>query len=299
MDILTQLSATLADRVAAAALSVVALRLGERTRAGILWRADLVVASEQTIGDRDSVVVAQAGSESAVTTTVTTTGTLAGRDPGTNIAVFRLATPLPGALPAPAEPPRVGSLALILGANAGGAATSRLAMVHETGPAWHALAGGRIDSLIRLDARLGADEGGPVLDAAGLFLGLSTSGPHGRVLVIPAATIERIAGALLEHGHIPRGWLGVGLHPVAISESLHAIAGQQRGSMVLSVVAGAPAEAAGVMAGDILLEIDGSKFGQRRRLVTILGMERIGQTVAVRLLRAGEVKTVTLTIAAR
>ena len=117
--------------------------------------------------------------------------------------------------------------------------------------------------------------------------------------MIPAATIARVVGPLLEHGHIPRGWLGVGLQPVAISEGLHATAGQARGAMVLNLVAGAPAERAGVMAGDILLEVDGSPFGQRRRLSTILGTERIGQTIPVRLLRAGEVKTMSVVIAAR
>ena len=161
------------------------------------------------------------------------------------------------------------------------------------------MAGGRIEALIRLDARLGADEGGLVLDHAGLLLGMSTSGPRRRVLVIPAATIARVVDPLLENGHIPRGWLGVGLQPVTIPEGLHEKAGQGRGAMVLNLVADAPADRAGVMAGDILLTVDGFAFGQNRRLTTILRSERIGQSIEVRLLRAGEPKTVSVTIAAR
>ena len=291
MDVLSQLSISLASKIAAAAPSVVALALGEKRRTATIWRPGLIVASEQTIGERDSVFVTHAGTESQAT--------LIGRDPGTNIALFRLPTAAAATLTPTREPPPVGSLAILVGATAAGAATGRLAMVHETGPEWHAMAGGRIDSLIRLDARLGADEGGPVLDTDGRFLGISTSGPHGRVIVIPAATIDRIAAMLLEHGHIPRGWLGVGLQPVTLSEQLQAAAGQPRGSMILAIVAGGPAEQAGLMAGDIILDVDGSRFGHGRRLSAILGPDRIGDTVPVRFSRAGVVTATSLTIAAR
>ena len=98
MDPIAQLSEALADRVAAAGQAAVCLRLGSRPRAGILWRPDVVVTSEQVVGERDSVVVAHAGQEVAAT--------LAGRDPATNVAVFRLETPLAGVLPATAGKPR-------------------------------------------------------------------------------------------------------------------------------------------------------------------------------------------------
>ena len=86
-----------------------------------------------------------------------------------------------------------------------GAPTGRLGMVHATGPEWHSQAGGRIETLLRLDARLGADEGGPVLTLGGRLIGMSTSGPRRRALVIPAATIERVLDPLLDRGpHRPR-----------------------------------------------------------------------------------------------
>ena len=291
MNPIAQLSEALADRVAAAGQAAVCLRLGSRPRAGILWRPDVVVTSEQVVGERDSVVVAHAGQEVAAT--------LAGRDPATNVAVFRLETPLAGVLPATAGTPRVGSMAVMVGANESGAPTGRLAMVHEVGPEWHSLAGGRIEALIRLDARLGADEGGPVLDGAGMLLGMSTSGPHRRVLVIPAATIARVVDPLLALGRMPRGWLGVGLHPVPVPEGLVAVAGQARGAMVLRLVADAPAAKAGVMAGDLLLCVETFGFGQNRRLSEVLCAERIGEAVEVRLLRAGEAMTVSVVIGAR
>ena len=291
MDIIAQLSAALADRLVAAGPSVVALKAGSRPRSGILWRPDVVVTSEQVVGEQDSAVIVQGGTE--------VKAKLAGRDPTTNVAVFRLETPLSGELPAPAVVPRAGSLALVVGADPGGAPTGRLAMVHATGPAWHSTAGGRIDTLIRLDVRLGADEGGPVLDPSGGFLGMSTAGPRRRALVIPAATIARVVDPLLEQGHIPRGWLGVGLQPVAIPDSHQSSTGQTRGAMVLQLVANGPAQNAGVLPGDILLSIGDFRFGQRRGLQSLMGPDRIGKAVTLRLLRAGELKEIGVMISAR
>jgi S1-C subfamily serine protease len=292
MDIIEQLSSALADRVAAAAPSVVALKAGPRHRSGILWRPDVVVTSEQVVGDQDTAVIMQNGTEVAAK--------LAGRDPTTNVAVFRLETPLSGGLSTHGTcKPRAGSLALVVGADPAGMATGRLAMVHATGPAWHSMAGGRIDTLIRLDVRLGSDEGGPVLDPAGALLGMSTSGPRRRGLVIPAATIARVVDPLLEQGHIARGWLGVGLQPVAVPGALQASTGQARGAMVLQLVTNGPAEQAGVLPGDILLSIDDFRFGQRRGLASLMGPERIGKAVTVRLLRAGETREIGVVIAAR
>jgi S1-C subfamily serine protease len=291
MDIIAQLSAALADRLVAAGPSVVALKAGSRPRSGILWRPDVVVTSEQVVGEQDSAVIVQGGTE--------VKAKLAGRDPTTNVAVFRLETPLSGELPAPAVVPRAGSLALVVGADPGGAPTGRLAMVHATGPAWHSMAGGRIDTLIRLDVRLGADEGGPVLDPSGGFLGMSTAGPRRRALVIPAATIARVVDPLLEQGHIPRGWLGVGLQPVAIPDSHQSSTGQTRGAMVLQLVANGPAQNAGVLPGDILLSIGDFRFGQRRGLQSLMGPDRIGKAVTLRLLRAGELKEIGVMISAR
>jgi S1-C subfamily serine protease len=291
MDIIEQLSSALADRLTAAAPAVVALKAGPRHRSGILWRPDVVVTSDQVMGQHDGAAVIQNGIEIKAK--------LAGRDPTTNVALFRLEKPLTGTLPPDAAAPRTGSLALVVGADASGVPTARLAMVHATGPEWHSMAGGRIDVLIRIDTRLGADEGGPVLDAGGAVLGMSTSGPRRRNLVIPYATIARVIDPLLEQGHIARGWLGVGLQPVAIPDSHQQSTGQARGAMVLQLAANGPAQQAGVLPGDILLSVDEFRFGQRRGVASLLGPERIGKAVTLRLLRAGEMKEIGVVIAAR
>ncbi|HQT79527.1 MAG TPA: S1C family serine protease [Rhodopila sp.] len=293
MDMIEQLSVTLADRVAAAAGAVVSVATGRRPASGILWRPDVVVASEQMLPeDAKALQVRHAGRAF--------NATLAGRDPGTNVAVLKLDAPLPDTtLPGPAETPRVGSLTLVVGADDAGAATARLAMVHAVGDAWHSMAGGRIDSLIRLDTRLGSDEGGPVLSPSGELIGMSTAGPRRRTLVIPTATLARIIDPLLAQGSIPRGWLGVGLQPVMVPESLRQAAGRDSGLMVVGLGSAGPAEAAGVLPGDIMLDLDDTPITRLRALSHLLGAERIGQAVTLRMLRAGETHTITVTVGAR
>lgn len=289
-DVIEQMSEALADRVAAASC-VVAVRAGHRHLSGILWRSDVVVTSEQLLGERTELTVVHGGTRTAAK--------LAGRDAGTNVALLKLETPLEGTLPEAAPTPRVGSLALALGADATGAPTGRLAMVHAVGAEWHSMAGGRIDALLRLDVRLGADEGGLVLTPGGKLLGMSTSGPRRQALVIPAATIARVLPALLADGHVARGWLGVGLQPVSVPESLRGAARCETGMMVVSLADGAPATQAGVLQGDIVLDVDGTPARRTRALAVALGPERIGQPVALRLLRAGELRTLSVLITAR
>jgi S1-C subfamily serine protease len=298
MKAIEQLSNDLADRVAAAGAGVVALGAAARGCSGCLWAPGVVVTSEQML-DASEAIDVMAGEERR-------RARIAGRDPGTNVAVLRLEPPLADARPRlqspmPAAPPRVGSLAIVLGADRRGAPTARLAMVHAVGPAWSSLAGGQIDSLIRLDARLGADEGGPVIDASGALLGMSTSvpGPGGRAMVIPVATIARVVGPLLRDGRVPHGFLGVVLQAVALEPDQQSAAGQARGAIVLNLAGGAPAREAGILQGDVLLSLDDVPFGQGRIGPAMLGGDRIGRPASMRLLRAGEVKTVSLTIGAR
>ncbi len=291
MDIIEQVSAGLADRVAQAAPSVVGIHGGKRPTSGILWRPDVVVGSEQMFGETPELTIVADGQRIAAS--------LAGRDPGTNVVVFKLQTPLQAATPTPAAPPRVGSLALVLGRDAAGGPTGRLAMVHAAGDAWHSMAGGRIDALIRLDCRLAYDEGGPVLALDGGLIGMSTAGPRHRTLVIPTATLERIIDPLLADGRIPRAWLGVGLQPVMIPDSFRQTTGQESGLMVVSLAASAPAEAAGILPGDIVLDIDGAPVSRLRALTASLGPDRIGNPVVLRVLRAGAVQAISVTVAAR
>ncbi len=292
LDPLLTFSDALVSRVAGSGAGLVCIFPGiGAQRKATLWRPGVLVTSEQGLPPDAAVpAVLPDGSHMQAQ--------LVGRDPGTNVAVLRLDFDGP-ALPAPAEP-RSGGLALMLGAALDGNPTARLALVHRVGPAWDSIAGGRIDRLISLDARLsGRDEGGPVLDAAGGLLGMSTLGPRRRVLVIPAATVDRVLPPLLVDGQVPPGWLGLGLQPVSIPAGWRAVAGLDAGLMVISLATPGPAEQAGVLPGDILLAVDGMAAPHMRAMAKALDSRTAGTGMTLRLLRGGVPIELPVVVAAR
>lgn len=292
LDPLLTFSDSLVARVAGASAGLASVHPGTSAqRTATLWRPGVLVTSEQGLpADATVPIVLADGSHAQAT--------LAGRDPGTNVAVLRLELDGP-MLPASADA-HVGGLALLMGAAADGGPTARLALVHRVGPAWDSVGGGRIDQLISLDARLsGPDEGGPVLDAAGGLLGMSTLGPRRRVLVIPSATVNRVLVPLLADGQVSRGWLGVGLQPVSIPAAWQASAGLETGLMVISLTAPGPAERAGVLPGDILLAVNGTAAPHMRAMARVLGSHSVGTGVTLRLLRSGTPIELPVTVSAR
>lgn len=289
----SRFSQALEAQVAAARGLAVAVRnASHRHVSAMLWQPDAVVTSEQAVGDREEYEIVTASGATAK-------ARIAGRDCGTNVLVLRTETPL-AATTVPRANARVGSLALALGADAEGAPIARLGLVSAVSPQWYSRAGGRIEQRIALDIRLGrTEEGGPVLDTDGALLGMSTLGPPGVVLTIPVATLERVVPQLLRDGQVARGWLGLGLQPVAIPEPLRAAAGQTTGMMVMSIAAGGPGAVAAVTAGDILLTIDGTSLRGLRRVMAQLDDASVGKTRELRLIRGGEVLALSLLITAR
>ena len=293
MDALTELSAAISARAEAAKNAVAAVRLGEdRHLTGMIWQPDVVVVSEQSLPRKDEFELVVPGGS-------TLTAKLAGRDASTNIAILKTS----GSMTTPdftAAEAKMGTLALAFGADGTGSASARLGVVNLVGGEWHSRRGGLIDRRIILDIELASrEEGGPVFDAAGGCLGMSTFGPRGQVIVIPHATLARVVPQLVKEGHVARGWLGVALHAVAVPDALRESADQGSGMMVMSVVENGPAAQAGIVAGDIILSVDGIAAQRFRKLARYFAGDSIGRRADVRLIRGGAVVTVQTTIAER
>lgn len=292
-NLLEQFSRALAERTAAARGFTAEIRSRDDDfGSGVLWRPDVVITSEQTLEKGDSYQVAIAGGSPV-------RATLAGRDPGTNVAVLKLETSLSGTVLEAAEP-AAGSLALAFGADGHGGIAAHLGLISSVTPEWRSRAGGRIDRRIRLDIDLAeGQDGGPVLDASGALIGMSTLGRHGGVLVIPPSTIARSVEMLLQHGRVERGWLGVALQPVAVPEEMRSAAGQDSALMVMSADKDGPAALAGIMTGDVLLAIDGVALDGMHALADRLGPDTVGKQVEVKLIRAGAIMSLGAKITAR
>jgi len=101
---------------------------------------------------------------------------------------------------------------------------------------------------------------------------------------------------LVAHGQVKRGFIGIGTVPVHLPADIQKTVGQPAGLLVTSVQADSGAGRAGLLLGDVLLAVDGQALAGPADLLPFLEAERIGQPIAVRILRAGEIKDVQVTV---
>lgn len=300
---LESLSSDLAGATERAGRSVVAVHARRRIPAsGVVWRPGVIVATNHTVHkDADVRITFGDGVEGRAV--------VAGRDAGTDLVVLRyetgngaagdVAASGPGT-PADVarEPVRVGQLVLALG-RPGDAVTAAFGVVSAVGPSWRTWHGGEIDQFVRLDlAVYDGFSGGPLVDAAGRVLGINTSAlARAAAVAVPAATVDRVVDQLLAGGRVRRGYLGIGTQPVRLPDAVRSAGdGQAVGLMIVALEPGAPAEQAGLLLGDVLLALDGRPTADVDDVLAALGGDTVGRAVEVRLLRAGEVRTVPVTV---
>ncbi len=280
---LASLSSALEGVVAAARPSIVSVHSRRSRASGFVWKAGLVVTADEALAEEGDVAIVLADG-------TTRPATIAGRDHTTDIALLRFDGT--GLTPAKlsSRVPALGSLATVVAAQ-NGSATAALGAVSFAGERWRSLRGGDIDARIELDVRLRhSHEGALALNAAGEAFGMAVLGPR-RVLVIPAATIERVATRLESHGRIARGYLGLGLQPIKLDDGI--------GAMVMSVDKAGPGAAAGLRQGDVIVGWNNEKLSGVRSLLRALGPDSVGTVVDVMARRADEPITFKLTIGER
>jgi S1-C subfamily serine protease len=228
---------------------------------------------------------------------------LAGRDPGTDLAVLKVEGAPAAPSFAPAGSVKTGNLALVVARSAELGANATMGVVSAVGGPWSTWRGGRLDQYIRLDASLyPGSSGGAVVDTRGRLLGIATSALSRTAgVAIPAATIDRVATELLSRGRVARGYLGVGLQPVGLPEHLISKLklGVSAGLIVLTAEPGGPAELAGVLVGDVLLSVEGREVADVQDLQAALGGDAVGKTVKVAILRGGQMAEASIVVGER
>ena len=282
---LTSLSESLSAAVSVAAGRVVAVHSrSRRPFSGIIWQTGLVVTAEEALDHEEDFSVTLPSGNSVAAEIV-------GRDPSTDVGLLRAATDDAEAW-SQSTTPVVGSLALVIGRGDQSPIAS-LGLVAEVGGAWRSMRGGRIDARIRLGLALTARaEGGAVIAPDGSLIGLAVTGPRGRALAIPAATVERAVAALLEKGYVARGFLGVEL------QSLRQRGGRP-GVIVVEVEPSSPAQQAGFVVGDIITTWGGEPVHATGDVARRLGTDSIGQGTTIGILRGGVALEISVTVGER
>ena len=295
-QVLQGLSNDLATVVETAGTGVVRVEARRRLPAsGIIWSADGLIVTAHHVVERDEGISVGLPDGRSVP------ATLVGRDPSTDLAVLRAeATGLTP--PSWAEPDtlRVGHLALALG-RPGKTVRATLGVIGALGESWVTPTGGRVEPYLQTDVVMYPGfSGGPLVDASGSVVGVNTSALlRGVSLVIPTPTVRRVAEALLAHGAVQRGYLGVVAQPARLPEALAQQLGQETGLLVVSVEAGSAAEGAGILMGDTLVSLDGQPLRHLDDLLVILSATQVGATVPVRAVRGGQLQDQSVTIGQR
>ena len=294
---LLALSNNLADVVEQVGHSVVTVQGRSRlSSSGVHWRSRIVVTADETIKRSEDITVTLPDGR-------TVPATLVGRDPSTDIAVLKLQdVELPVAEIGEASLLKVGHVVLAVGRSSESGLSASMGVVSAISGSWRSSYGGLIDQFVRLDLNLYPNlEGGPLVEASGRVVGITVSGPRRTVITIPASTINRVVDQLLAKGHIARGYLGLGMQPVRLPETLKNTLNLSSlgGVIVINVESDGPADKSGVLIGDVLVAIDGTPVGDTSDIQAILGSQTLGKTLNVQIVRGGTLVEVALTVGER
>jgi S1-C subfamily serine protease len=294
MDHPAAFSNHLADVVDAGAPSVVQVRGRRRPASGLVYGDGLVLTTTRALGRDDGLsVAAHDGREYAAE--------LAGWDPATSLVL--LAVPhlgAPALVPSDVAP-RVGHMVLAMARSWSNAITATTGIVSVIGGPLQTGGGRTIERVIRTSAPMHAGfAGGALVDVAGRLIGLATAVQiRGLAVAIPSDIAWDVARSLAAHGTTRRGYLGVSGQAVRLPERQRDADGHQSGLVVVGVSEGSPAEAGGILVGDVIVSFDSQTVESPLDLLGLLQADRIGRAVPVRVLRGGSAVDVTVTVGSR
>ena len=293
---LTDLSNGLTSAVEKGGASTILVDARKRYPAsGIAYAEDLIFTADHVVTREDDIKVLLPDGKSLP-------ATVAGRDPGSDLALLRLAEKVLSPTKT-SNDVKVGQLVLALGRpNSAGMQASWGIVTAISGPA-RTFRGGLLDEYISTETTpYPGFSGGPLVNTEGEVLGLNTSGlTRGSSLTIPVKVAWRIAAALAKHGSVKRGYLGVRTQPVEISEAARKSIKREQtsGLLILWLEENGPAQQGGLFVGDTIVAIGNQPVGDPDDLFSALNSDTVGKSVAVEVLRGGRPETVVVTVGAR
>ncbi len=290
MSSLKELSQDIEALVERASKSVVRVdaRRG-RAGSGIVWDKSFVLTANHVVEQEEDIQV--------VVDDTSAKATLVGRDPATDIALLKV-----DGLNAPAAPRakvaelRPGQVVLAIGRP--GSLKATFGTISSISTSWRGWRGGDIEGLVQTNAPLYPGfSGGPLVDADGRVVGMNSwvfGRGDGRAIAMDVA--ERVVQSLQKDGRIKRAYLGIGTQPVPLPEAVRARVNQESGLLIVTVEPKSPAEKAGLMQGDTLIGLNGASTANLEDLYAGLRRVEVGSTQTVKVIRAGEVKELKITV---
>jgi S1-C subfamily serine protease len=293
-----ELSKEISQAIEQAGRSIVAVdgRSGH-TSSGIVWRADSILTAAHSIRHDTNIRVIVGPGRSL-------TAKLAGKDRGTDLAVLKLDEKVESE---PAQlgsgtPLSVGELTVAVARTRRGHIVASSGIISGLMGEWQ-VARTRIDQFIRPDLMLYPGfSGGALAGPGGKILGMNTSGLiRGKSITIPSSTLTRVAEEIASKGHVAQPYIGLVMQPVEIPSSIQKNAGVDAttGLLVMHVEPGGPADNAGALLGDTLIDIDGHAFEDLEDVHEELRRKGAGQEVQAKVIRGGQNIQMTIRIGER
>ncbi len=289
---LVEFSNELADAVERVGNSVITVLEGGREGvSGTVWRDGVAITAEHTIrGLEEVTVLLPSGTKSKARVT--------GRDHGTDLAILQVPG-LPPVTIADESQSRVGDIILAVGRREAEGIAATYGMISAISGPWRTWQGARVDRWLRLDLNpFTGFSGGPIVNARGEAIGMATSGPRRSAVTIPASTVNRVVDQLVQRGRIARGYLGIGMQPVAFPEGTRQSLGisADHGLLIVAVAPASPAEKAGILLGDIIVMAEGASIESMQSLQAFLDSENVGKSISLQVVRGGQLANISVTV---
>jgi S1-C subfamily serine protease len=287
-QVVSGVAAELTPKVASLRVPQAAGRGGESLGSAVVFTGDgFLLTNAHVVGRSQGGTALFADGTSAPFTVV-------GADPLSDLAVVRAAgpTPPPAEL-GEADQLVVGQLVVAVGSPLGLAGSVTAGVVSAVGrslPTRSGAAARLVEDVIQTDAALNpGNSGGALADAHSRVVGINTAvAGIGLGLAVPVnATTRRIISALMQHGRVRRAYLGLVSVPAPLPAGLQQRVGRTSGLRVAEVVAGGPADRAGLRAGDLLVSAAGHPVQKAQDLQRLMFSEAIGQPLAITVMRNG------------
>src|SRR5207344_3046294 len=263
-------------------------RMGESLGSGVVFTGDgFLLTNAHVVGKAQSGTASFADGTSAPFTVV-------GADPLSDLAVLRAS----GTTPPPAELGEadhlvVGQLVVAVGNPLGLAGSVTAGVVSALGRSLPAR-GRVIEDVIQTDAALNpGNSGGALADADARVVGINTAvAGVGLGMAVPVNdTTRRIIAALMADGRVRRAYLGLAMVPGPVPANWRERIGRNTGLLVAQVVAGGPADRAGLRQGDLLLTVGGKPVAVSQDLQRQMFSEAIGRPLSITVMRNGALST--------
>jgi len=249
----------------------------------IIDKKGLVITNNHVIQDSEDIVVRVGGDKEYKAKII-------GADPLSDIAVLQINSKekfIPVKF-GDSDKARIGDWVIAIGNpyGQGGTVTSGIISARN-----RSIGLSRYEDYIQTDASINSgNSGGPLFNMNGDVIGINTAilgkgGSIGIGFSIPSNNAKKVVDQLIEFGETKRGWLGVRIQVVTDEIADVEKLGEPRGALVASVAEKSPSNKAGIKAGDIILEFNGTKIDQMKELPIIVAQTEVGKTVDVKIWR--------------